>query len=297
MFASWNARAVGLEMSAWETIEIASAAGFDGVDLLVRDLILSGINADDLRRRMDDLGLRGGAWPLPMDWRGSDERFWKGLRELPRQARIATRLGLGRTGTWVMPGCAEGLAPGRLSEDAFRRTLDLHRDRIARIAAILADEGIRLGLEIIGPVTARAAGVPPFVVRYADLAETFRDLRRDRPNIGMLVDSFHLFAAGEDLAASLIWGIDGVAWVHLADATNPDRSLLQDRQRALPGETGLAACGPLLERLIGLAYAGPVTAEPLSRCSSLVGAGPLEAARRTRAAIDSVWPRALPAPS
>jgi sugar phosphate isomerase/epimerase len=294
MFASWNARAVGLEMPARETIETAARVGFRGVDLLVRDLVQSGVDPDELRRRMDDLGIQGGAWPLPVNWRGSEDQFWGDLRELARHARVAARLGLTRTGTWVLPECAIGGADPRGTEDAFRRTLDLHRHRLGRIATILGDEGIHLGLEIIGPAGARGSSAFPFVHHYADLAETFRDFRRERANVGMLVDSFHLYAAGEDPSAGLLWGIDGVVWVHLADSANPDRSSLEDRQRALPGETGLAPCRSLLEQLLEKGYAGPITAEPLTRCSSLDGVEPMEAARRTRAAIDSVWPRAIP---
>src|SRR4051794_7653153 len=99
MFPSWNARAVGLSMPAPETIEIASTVGFAGVDLPVRDIAESGLDVADLRIRMDDLGLRGGAWPLPVDWRGDDERFREGLAQLPRHARTAAKLGLSRTGT------------------------------------------------------------------------------------------------------------------------------------------------------------------------------------------------------
>ena len=44
MFTSFNARAVGLfELSAEETVDLAAAAGYDGVDLLVRDLVRSGL--------------------------------------------------------------------------------------------------------------------------------------------------------------------------------------------------------------------------------------------------------------
>ena len=75
MYASWNARAVGLSLSAIESIEVAARAGFAGVDLLVRDLSQSNTDPVELRRRMGDLGLRGGAWPLPVDWRGDAARF------------------------------------------------------------------------------------------------------------------------------------------------------------------------------------------------------------------------------
>lgn len=103
MYASWNARAVGLSLSANESIKVAARAGFTGVDLLVRDLAESNEDPLELRSRMDDLGLRGGAWPLPVDWRGNTVRFREDIRQLPRYARTAAILGLSRTGTWVLP--------------------------------------------------------------------------------------------------------------------------------------------------------------------------------------------------
>ena len=59
MYASWNARAVGLVLTAGETVEVAAQAGFDAVDLLLRDLVESGVDPQSVRERMDELGLRG----------------------------------------------------------------------------------------------------------------------------------------------------------------------------------------------------------------------------------------------
>src|SRR6266404_4575571 len=103
MYACFNARAIGLSLSAAATIELASRAGFDGVDLMVRDLVEAGDDPRALRALMDDRGLRAGAWPLPIDWRGDAGTFAEGLARLPRYAAAAEALGLSRTGTWVMP--------------------------------------------------------------------------------------------------------------------------------------------------------------------------------------------------
>ena len=50
MYPSWNARAVGLYLSAEETITIAAEAGFSGVDLLVRDVIESVVDPAELHK-------------------------------------------------------------------------------------------------------------------------------------------------------------------------------------------------------------------------------------------------------
>ena len=47
------------------------------------------------------------------------------------------------------------------------------------------------------------------------------ELRDQHPNVGVLVDAFHLFAAGEELEAGFVWGDDRVVWVHVADCSQP----------------------------------------------------------------------------
>ena len=155
MYTSFNARALGLDLSAEETLAIASEAGFEGVDLLVRDLVERGEDPATVRARMDDLGLRGGAWPLPVDWRGDSRRFARDLARLPKLAEAARLMGLSRTGTWVMPETPdrpEGDDPAVIA--AHRAALvAFHVERLGAIARILAEHGSRLGLEVIGVET------------------------------------------------------------------------------------------------------------------------------------------------
>jgi hypothetical protein len=54
MWTSFGARALGLELSAEATIDLAATAGFAAVDLLVRDALLSGSAVRALRCRLDD---------------------------------------------------------------------------------------------------------------------------------------------------------------------------------------------------------------------------------------------------
>ena len=293
MYASWNARAVGLGLTAGETIEVAAQAGFDAVDLLVRDLFESRVDPQSVRGRMDELGLRGGAWPLPVHWRGNPEQFAEDVHDLPRYARAAATLGLQRTGTWVLPETDSTLFPGFEGDDLLRRTIRLHVERLGKIAAILADHGSRLGLEIMGPTSARRGPGPDFVHQYHRLTDQLGELRDEHPNVGVLIDAFHLFAAGEGVEAGLVWGVDAVVWVHVADSANPDRLRVLDQERALPGETGLANCRGLLKRLAEQGYDGPVTGEPLKHCRSLQGLDALATAQRTLASLQTVWPGPL----
>ncbi len=293
MYASWNAWAVGLGLTAGETVEVAAQAGFGGVDLLLQDLVESGVDPRSVRGRMDELGLRGGAWPLPVRWRGNPELFEEDLRALPRYAGAAATLGLLRTGTWVLPVIDSTFFPDSEGDDLLRRTVRLHLERLGKIALVLADHGSRLGLEIMGPASARRGPGAHFVHQYQRLPDRLAELRAEHPNVGVLVDAFHLFAAGEGVEAGFVWGVDSVVWVHVADSANPDRLQVLDQERALPGETGLADCRGLLKRLAEEGYDGPVTVEPLKHCRSLHGLDALTTARRAIESLQTVWPGPL----
>jgi sugar phosphate isomerase/epimerase len=299
MFSSFNARAVGLpNLSAEVTIDLAAEAGFDAVDLMVRDLVLSGADPKAIRSRMDDRGLVGGAFPFPFNWRAEPNlnaaSFRDDLAQLPRIAEVASVLGLTRTGTWVMPETfelweSEIECRGHRAYVAFLHTL-----RLGAIARVLDPFGIRLGLEVIGVESFRTGQGEPFVARLADLDRELEGIWGEAPNLGILLDAFHLYAADEPVDAGLKWGVDRVVWVHVADLpplAPPDRRRSIDANRGLPGENGAVDVRGFLERLEREGYEGPVTAEPLANCHSIAGLEPSAVARRVKQSLDSLWPR------
>ncbi len=287
MFTSFNARAVGLaSLSASETVELAASAGFEAVDLLVRDLLRAGDDPAEIRSRMDDLGLRGGAFPMAVDWRADQAAFRRDLEALPRIAGAAAILGLTRTGTWVMPE-----TPAR--DPDRREVAALHVRRLGAVARILDDHGVRLGLEVIGVESFRTGPGEPFVARLTDLDRELGPIWAEAANSGILLDAFHLYAAGESIETGLAWGVDKVVWAHVADlpaSATGDRSKIVDSDRGLPGENGAVDVRGFLERLASEGYDGPVTVEPLEGCRSLAGLGPVTIAGRVKAALDGVWP-------
>jgi len=113
----------------------------------------------------------------------------------------------------------------------------------------------------------------------------------------VLVDAFHLYAAGEGVEAALAWGVGRVVWVHVADlppSAPPDRAAIRDHDRGLPGSNGAVESRALLERLRDAGYDGPVTAEPMPGCRELSGLLPPTAVRHVAAALHSVWPAPRP---
>lgn len=289
MFASFNARAVGLpHLPTDETIEVARLAGFDGVDLMVRDIVRGGLDPARVRDRLDAAGLVAGAFPMTMDWRGSRADFDRDLAELPKLADAARTMGLSRTGTWVMPEL-----PSRSIGRA--EVAELHRNRLGAIARILADHEIRLGLEVIGVRSFRSGRGETFVARMADLERELPGLVEQEPNMGLLVDAFHLHAADEPVEAALAWGVDRIVWAHVADlpaGARVDRDAIVDADRGLPGDHGAVESRALLAALARGGFGGPVTTEPLGRCLSLVGKDAASVARLVRASLGLIWPEA-----
>ncbi|AGA30803.1 sugar phosphate isomerase/epimerase family protein [Singulisphaera acidiphila] len=297
MFSSFNARALGLTLSTLETIELASAAGFGGVDFLMRELRAEQVDPRAVRTRLEDLGLKAGAWSLPVDWRGDAARFAEDLEQLSRYAEAASVLGASRTGTWVMP---ETLANAGLDGDRasiLASTAELHIERLGAIARVLANHGVRLGLEVIGVESFRSGRGIPFVTRLAELDLELGAIWQESTNLGILVDGFHLYAANEEIEAGFRWGVDRIVWVHVADlpASSPsDRSAIQDHDRGLPGENGAIDTAQLLKKLAEAGYSGPVTAEPGAKCRSIAGRSAKEIARLVASAMNSVWPQPTP---
>jgi sugar phosphate isomerase/epimerase len=295
MYTSLNLRALGRSATAAETLTLAAGAGFGGVDLMLLDLEAEGADPREVRARMNDLGLRPGAFPLPVQWRGDGSVFERELARLPRLAATAAELGLTRTGTWAMPETPE--LPSDADEGAraahMAETTRMHVDRLGRVARVLDGFGVRLGLEVIGVASLRTGRGLPFVCRVGDVERRLGALLASARNVGLVADSFHLYAAGETVDVALDRGVRDVVWVHVADlpaSATGDRSAIIDGDRGLPGEHGAVESAPLLARLARAGYDGPVTAEPMAGCRSLAGLPLPEAVARVARSLRSVWP-------
>ncbi|MHC5538933.1 sugar phosphate isomerase/epimerase family protein, partial [Singulisphaera rosea] len=232
-------------------------------------------------------------WPLPVDWKGDAGRFARDLERLPRYAEAAAILGLFRTGTWVLPETLGRSGAGEDPETVLEETASWHRERLAAMANVLERHGSRLGLEVIGVESFRTGNGLPFISRLGDIEARLGAIRSLGPNVGILLDVHHLYAAGESIEAGLTWGVDRLVWVHVADlpaSASSDRHAMRDDVRGLPGEHGAIDCRGFLERLAVEGYDGPVTAEPLAACRSLSGLDPKAKVHTVSASLRSVWP-------
>lgn len=120
------------------------------------------------------------------------------------------------------------VVPGRLPEQA--PSLEEIIDESVRVLTELSDiagrHGIGLGFEFLGQTDCS--------VQTLDLADEI--VRRvDRPNVGLVIDSFHFYAGGSTF--DMIEGIapESLFIFHINDAENLPREQLRDSHRLLPG--------------------------------------------------------------
>ena len=282
MYPTIGPEALGIRgLSLPAVIDLARAAGFAGLGFDSRaaaDLIATE-GAAAARQRFADAGVRPALWSLPVAWRDDDR--WEGdLRALPRLASAARELGSNRTATYL---------PSGSDERPYRANFDWHVARLRPIAEALRQEGCRLGLEFIGTKTYRDAFRHPFIHTLDEMMELIAAIGTG--NVGLMLDSWHLYASGGSMADLDRLTNDDIVVAHVNDApAGVARDDQIDTARALPLETGVIDLVGFMGKLREIGYDGPVMPEPFSqRLVDLAAESPLAAAREAARSMDALW--------
>src|SRR5690606_23574306 len=99
---------------------------------------------DGLRDQLQSASLAWDSAGLPVEFRAEESRFRENLENLKAQATIMRQLGATRMNTWIMP------THDSLS---YRQNFARHAERLRICAQIVGEQGVRLGLEYVGPKT------------------------------------------------------------------------------------------------------------------------------------------------
>ncbi|RUL88284.1 sugar phosphate isomerase/epimerase family protein [Tautonia sociabilis] len=246
---------VGVDLPFPRLVELASRAGFESVAPDAGDLgSLDDEGMAALIEHMREHGLVFGASGLPVDFRKDDEAFREGMAALPGFADVLRRAGVTRVGTWLMP---------RSDELTYLANFKQHVRRLREVASVLGDRGLRFGLEYVGPKTLWSSGRYPFVHTMAEARELIAAI--DRENVGLVLDSWHWYTAGESADEIRSLSNEDVVACDLNDAPAGipvDEQI--DNQRELPASTGVIDVEAFLEALVAIGYDGPVRAEPFN---------------------------------
>ena len=281
MFKNLNAGAIGVRnLTLSETITLAQETGFAGIDFDIREAaaLADAHGVGFVRDLFAQAGVRAGLWGLPVAW--NQDRWQEDLAELPKLAALGMALGCPRTATWC---------PSWSDSRAYEENLQWHIDRYRPIAEILHDHSCRLGIEFLGPRHLWASHPYRFISSLDEMLALTRDIGTG--NVGLLLDAYHLYTAGDTVDALDTLTANDVVVVHINDApAGVPREEQADLVRCLPLETGVIDLVSFMRKLAALGYDGPVTTEPFSqRINAIAAEDPHAAAREVSQAMDRLW--------
>jgi len=270
--------ALGIEVSFPESVRLASEYGFEGV--APEAGYLAALLPDERRRlhqQLAETNLRWGSLRVPVDVDAEDAVYADGMTGLARWSSVAAEAGVDRTHMTLAPG--SDMLP---RSENFAR----HVDRLNRVASVLSDHGLELGLEYIGSREVRARSRYAFIHTLPGLLELLRAID---PHVGVVLDSFHWYTAGDSVADILALAPEDVISVEISDGiAGVPRDEQEDLSRALPGTTGVIDVTGFLHALARIGYAGPVRVEPF--CKNLVGKSHNEILAATKASLAALLP-------
>lgn len=282
MFRNLSAGAIGIKADLAHTIELAARHGFAGIDFSIDEAqrLATSHGVDHLRSLFNNAGVRPGCFGFPVEFRKDDAAWRQGMAALPDQARLAAQLGCLRTATWIMP-CDDDLT--------FAAYFSRLTSRIRPAAEILAEHGISLGMEFIGPKTLRMTRKYSFVYTMDAMLAVAASIGTG--NVGLLLDIWHLYTSHGDIDDVKRLDKGDVVVVHVNDAPpgiHVDEQM--DQVRALPAATGVLDLTGFLQALRHIGYDGPVTAEPFDKALAALPAD--VSAAKTAASLQTIWQNA-----
>ncbi|MCE8043989.1 sugar phosphate isomerase/epimerase and 4-hydroxyphenylpyruvate domain-containing protein [Halomonas daqingensis] len=225
-------------------LEAIARAGFEGVEIFENDLLSFDGSPEEVRQLCERLGLAIVAFQPFRDFEAMPEpQRSRNLQRAERKFDLMEQLG-----TDFMLVCSN-VSP-QASDDMERAVADLRE-----LAERAARRNLRIGFE--------ALAWGRHISDYRDAWEVVR--RADHPNLGVVLDSFHILSRGHDLSTIAKIPKEKIFFVQLADAPLLEMDVLQWSRhfRCFPGQGRL----PLRDFMAALAksgYDGPLSLEIFS---------------------------------
>ena len=247
---------IGVKANQRQALEYAVKYGFDSITPRLSEFEdKSTTEVREWVETMRENGVRYGTRGLPVAFRGDESRFQKDFARLPKRASVLKQLGVKRVATWISPGHREL---------TYLQNFEQHRRRLREVAKVLKDNGIRLGLEFVGPRTSRARYRFPFICTQLGMMELAEAIGTG--NVGLLLDSWHWYTSHGTVKELIQLSNKDVIHVHVNDAPSGisvDQQI--DNRRRLPVTTGVIDLKGFINALVKIDYDGPVECEPFDQ--------------------------------
>ena len=237
----WSIATVCMGGTLEVKLAAAARAGFRTVEIFENDLTFFSGKPREVRAMAQDLGLEIIALQPMRDFEGMPEpmrarNFDRAQRKFDLMEELGTKL---------LCICSN------VSEDALGEPERASAD-LAELADLAARRGFRIGFEALA-----------WGRHVHDWMQAWDIVRRaDRPNLGVVLDSFHTFARKNPIAPMAQIPGDKIALVQVADAPGilMDTMSLSRHHRCFPGQ-GDWPITDFLELAISTGYNGPISLE------------------------------------
>jgi sugar phosphate isomerase/epimerase len=250
MYRNLNPESLGISARHNELIELTLTHKFRGFDLDIQELLrqVEARGREHAMRFLHSANVKIGSFGLPVDLAGSDDAFQADLDRLEEVAALAETLDASRSIADILPYSIER---------AYHENFDLHRQRIGRVAQVLAPHGIQLGLGFLAPRHVREAGDSEFIATPAALLTLIQTIAEK--NVGLCLDTWHWHVAGGTIEQLRDFPVGKIVMVRVADiATDANLETITLEQRLLPG-TGQVPNADWVRWLGERGYDGPIT--------------------------------------
>ena len=230
-----------MRSSIEDDIEIAAECGFTAIEFWAAKLDAHTGALERLAERVRALGLAPSCINSVENITARDAAGRHAVVDELRH-RVGMATVLGAPAIVVVPSCIDAPLPrGAAIDDAVE---------VLRAMSDVAGD-VTLAFEFLGKPGCRV----PTLDMAIEIVE-----RVDRPNVGMVLDVFHFYAGGSDLADVQRVPIEKLVVVHLNGAEHLPRQQLTDAHRLYPGE-GVIPITAILSALAKRGYDGVASVE------------------------------------
>jgi 4-hydroxyphenylpyruvate dioxygenase len=198
-------------------LDAIADAGFDGYELFDNDFTFSSLGASDIRLRNEDLGLKLVTLQPFRDFEGMlDARRTAAFDRAERKFDLMQELGtdLLMVCSSVSPYAADGI--------------DRYAADFRELGRRAAERGVRVAYEALA-----------WGRHVRDWMQAWEVVKRaDHPNVGLVLDTYHLFVRGNPITPIRDLPAEKIFLVQLADAPSLDMEILRHSRhlRNFPGQ-------------------------------------------------------------
>ncbi len=238
----------GGDIPIQEQLTIAAQAGYDAVELWLRDIakfIEGGGKLTDLSKQIQDLGLTVDSAIAFGAWIAEDEKQRaEGLEQCKRDMDTIRALGGRRIA-----------APPSGATKEPKLNLDAAAERYRRLLEVGAQCEVTPQVELWG-----------FSSNLSTLAEVlYVAAAANHPDACVLLDVYHMYKGGNDFSNMGLVPGSKLHCLHMNDyPANPPRAEIADKDRVYPGD-GVAPIKQILRSLVAGGFSGTLSLELFNR--------------------------------